>query len=66
VGALATEYTEKAELLNAFFASVFTVEAGPRACQSLEVREEDWREEDLPLIEGDWVRDDLSKLETHK
>jgi len=42
VGALVMEDTEKAELLNACFASVFTAKAGPQASQSLEVREEAW------------------------
>jgi len=41
------------ELLNAFFASVFSAKAGPRASQSLEVREEAWRNKDLPLVQGD-------------
>jgi len=37
MGALAMESTEKAELLNAAFAPVFTAKADPHAPQSLEV-----------------------------
>ena len=66
VGAVVMEDTEKVELLNAFFASVFTAKAGPQASESLEVREEAWRKEDLPLVEEDPVRDHLSKPDTHR
>jgi len=66
VGALVTEDTEKAELLNAFFVSVFTAKADPQEPQSLEVQEKAWRRKDFPLVEKGWVRDHLSKLDTHK
>jgi len=42
VSALVMEGTENAELLNVFFASVFSAKAGPQASQSLEVGEEAW------------------------
>ena len=50
------EDTDNAELLDAFFASAFTAKSGPQACQSLEVREEACRKDDLRFIEEDQVR----------
>lgn len=64
MGVLVLEDTEKAELLNAFFASVFTAENSLQESQTSEVRRKGWRMEDL-LVEG-WVRDQLRRLNTHK
>ncbi|GAB0187214.1 mitochondrial enolase superfamily member 1 [Grus japonensis] len=66
VGALVTEDTEKAELLNAAFASVFTAKASPQESQTLEVREKVWRKEDFPLVEEDQAGNHLGKLDIHK
>ncbi|GAB0203755.1 mitochondrial enolase superfamily member 1 [Grus japonensis] len=66
VGALVMEDTEKAELLNAAFASVFTAKVGPQETQTLEVGEKVLRKEDLPLVEEDWVREHLGKLDIHR
>ncbi|GAB0208357.1 mitochondrial enolase superfamily member 1 [Grus japonensis] len=66
VGALVMEDTEKVELLNAAFASVFTAKADPQESQTLEVGEKVLRKEDLPLVDKDRVRDHLGKLDIHK
>ncbi|GAB0178678.1 mitochondrial enolase superfamily member 1 [Grus japonensis] len=66
VGALVREDTEKAELLNIFFASVFIAKAGPQETQTLEVGGKVWRKEDLLLVQEDTVREHPDKLNIHK
>jgi len=48
VGALAMKDTEKMELLNATFASVFTTNTNPQESQSLELRARAWGRGRLP------------------
>ncbi|PKU35663.1 rna-directed dna polymerase from mobile element jockey-like [Limosa lapponica baueri] len=64
--AMVTEDAEKAELLNAIFASVFTAQATPQESQTWEVTEKVWTKEDVPSVEEDQVRDQLSKLDIRK
>lgn len=64
-GTLATENAEKAEILNASFASVFITKSRLQESWTQETREEVWRKEDFPLVDEDWVRDHLGKPDIH-
>lgn len=63
-GPSAIEVAEKAEILN--FASVFIAKANPQEFLTQETREKVRRKENFHLVEKDWVRDHLVKLDIHK
>lgn len=65
-GTLVTEDTEKANVLNAFFVSVFTYKTSPQESLTQETRENECWKEDSPLGREDWVRDHLGKCDIHK
>ena len=65
-GDLATTDTEKAEVLNNFFASVFTGQCSSYTAQDTEGKGRDWENEEPPTVGEDQVQDHLRKLKVHK
>jgi len=65
-GDLITQEMEKAEVLNAAFASVFTSKIDPWESQGPETNGKGWNKEDIPLVEEDQVKECLSKLDIQK
>ena len=63
---LVTWYMEKAEVLNDFFASVFTSKCSSHTSQVVEGKGRDWENEEPPAVGEDRVRDHLRNLKVHK
>ncbi|GAB0182520.1 mitochondrial enolase superfamily member 1 [Grus japonensis] len=57
---------EKAEVLNDFFASVFTGKCSSHTTQVTEGKGRDWENEELPTVGEDQVQDHLRNLKVHK
>ncbi|GAB0186962.1 mitochondrial enolase superfamily member 1 [Grus japonensis] len=63
---LVTQDMEKAEVLNDFFASVFTGKCLSHSAQVTEGKGRDWEHEELPTVGEDKVQEYLRNLKVHK
>ena len=66
-GNILSKDKEKAEVVNAFFASVFNYKTScSQGTQPTELEDGDWEQNEAPIIQGKMVSNLLHHLDTHK